>query len=79
MDAIDHYLVHPGGVRILDAVEKLLSSYGKDMPESRYIMETYGNMSSSTILFILDECMKKNMCNTYGLGSLGRARITKSG
>lgn len=60
---IDYFLVHPGGVKILDKIEKILDKYGKNVDSSRKIMETYGNMSSSTILFILNEYMNKNNKN----------------
>lgn len=55
---IDNFIVHPGGVKILDKIDALLSEYGKDTHLSRQIMEYYGNMSSSTVLFILAEQMK---------------------
>lgn len=56
---VDNFIIHPGGVKILDKIENLLAEYGKDAHLSRQIMETYGNMSSSTVLFILNEYMKK--------------------
>lgn len=60
---IDNFIIHPGGVKILDKIEELLILHNKDAHLSRQIMENYGNMSSSTVLFILQEKMKNN---TFG-------------
>ncbi|MFA7658259.1 MAG: 3-oxoacyl-[acyl-carrier-protein] synthase III C-terminal domain-containing protein [Candidatus Gastranaerophilaceae bacterium] len=57
---VDNFIIHPGGVKILDKIEELLSAHGKDAHLSREIMEKFGNMSSSTVLFILKEQMKNN-------------------
>jgi len=56
-EAIDHFLVHPGGLKIINAVEQALAKFGKNAAESRDIMTMHGNMSSATILFILGKLM----------------------
>lgn len=56
---VDHYIVHPGGHKILDMIEERLIVYGKNVDCSRKIMNTYGNMSSATVLFILKEIFFK--------------------
>jgi predicted naringenin-chalcone synthase len=58
-DEIDHYLVHPGGKRILDMLEKVLRKLGKNCNESSYIMSEYGNLSSATIGFIIKENIRR--------------------
>lgn len=55
---VDHFIIHPGGVKILDKIENILEKYGKNAQLSRMVMETHGNMSSSTVLFILKEQIK---------------------
>jgi len=51
------WAVHPGGPRILGAVEQAVG-LGKDRTQvSRDILADHGNMSSATILFILDRLM----------------------
>lgn len=57
---IDDFLIHPGGVKIIDNIEGVLAKYDKNLSDSRYIMKQYGNMSSSTILFILDRYLNKS-------------------
>ncbi len=51
---IRSYAVHPGGPRILNAVIEGLELPGEALDASRGILSEYGNMSSPTILFILD-------------------------
>jgi len=56
-EEVDHFLIHPGGIKIINAVEQVLATYGKNAAESRRIMTQHGNMSSATILFILESVM----------------------
>jgi predicted naringenin-chalcone synthase len=55
---ITHWCVHPGGRRILEAVEKSLSLEKTALDASRKVLLGYGNMSSPTILFVLKEMME---------------------
>ncbi|MBC8156415.1 MAG: type III polyketide synthase, partial [Bacteroidetes bacterium] len=52
---ISHYAMHPGGRKILEVIEAQL---GIGPEEDRYayrILKQYGNMSSATVLFVLNE------------------------
>ena len=51
---VDHFLVHPGGAKVLDSFQKTLGLDPERLEQSRYVLENYGNMSSPTILFILE-------------------------
>lgn len=53
LDQIDYYAVHPGGKKILEAVEKALGLRKEDNQYAYEVLRQYGNMSSPTILFIL--------------------------
>jgi prepilin-type processing-associated H-X9-DG protein len=55
--AVDHWLVHPGGPQILDAVEQSLGLPEDTLQLSRSVLRRYGNMSSPTIFFILKELL----------------------
>lgn len=57
---IDHFLVHPGGVKILDRVEEALRPHGGDLHRSRAVMRELGNMSSATVLFILKRLLDES-------------------
>lgn len=54
----DLWAVHPGGRSVLDAVEQALELPAEAMAASREVLRHYGNMSSPTILFVLDELMR---------------------
>jgi len=59
-DKIENYAIHPGGKKILDTIKAKLQLSDEDMEISYKILKEYGNMSSPTILFILNELMQKN-------------------
>jgi predicted naringenin-chalcone synthase len=59
--AIDHWLVHPGGPQILDAVERSLGLPADALQRSRSVLSRYGNMSSPTIFFILKELLEARL------------------
>jgi predicted naringenin-chalcone synthase len=52
---IDHYAIHPGGKRILQAVENGLKLPKSINDVANEVLENFGNMSSPTVLFVLDE------------------------
>ena len=54
---ISHWCIHPGGKRILTAIEKSIHITADDLRHSYNILKNYGNMSSPTILFVLKEIM----------------------
>ena len=55
---LSHFLLHPGGARILDAYEQSLGLNGSSLDHSRHILNYYGNMSSATLLFILERASR---------------------
>ncbi len=54
---IDHWCIHPGGKKILEAVHKSLGFINGQLQPSYDILRDYGNMSSATILFVLQNIM----------------------
>ncbi len=50
---ISHWCIHPGGKKILETVHKTLSFQANELQASYDVMKQYGNMSSSTIFFVL--------------------------
>jgi alpha-pyrone synthase len=59
-----NWLIHPGGKQIIDGIQNVNKLLFKETEVSRKILRKYGNMSSSTILFVMKEYMhgrdKKN-------------------
>ena len=56
---VAHWCIHPGGRKILEAIEKSLGLESKCLHHSYDILKRYGNMSSSTILFVLQKIMNE--------------------
>jgi predicted naringenin-chalcone synthase len=56
---IDLWAVHPGGRSILDAVEQGLALPAEAMADSRAILLNYGNMSSASVMFVLQRLMQR--------------------
>ncbi|KAH7280191.1 hypothetical protein KP509_37G055400 [Ceratopteris richardii] len=52
------WAVHSGGPAILNAVEEALQLHPEKLAASRHILKHYGNISASTVLFVLDELRK---------------------
>lgn len=60
LDAVTSWAVHPGGPRILSTCSEVLSLDPKLLIESRGVLEEHGNMSSATILFILERLRRRS-------------------
>jgi predicted naringenin-chalcone synthase len=58
---VHHYMFHPGGKKIINSVEDFIGRYGKDISDSKAVLKERGNMSSSTILHILERTLKKDI------------------
>lgn len=55
---IGSWAVHPGGPRILQACSESLALKSDALDASHHILKTYGNMSSPTVLFILERLLQ---------------------
>jgi predicted naringenin-chalcone synthase len=64
--SIDLWAVHPGGRSILDAVEKGLELPAEALSYSRDILARYGNMSSATVMFVLQQVMQSAQAEQQG-------------
>ncbi len=56
---IDLWAIHPGGRAVLDTCEHALGLAPADLASSRAVLRHYGNMSSPTILFVIDHLLEK--------------------
>jgi len=54
---IDHLIFHPGGKKIVQTVEDLFSDLGKNINDTKEVLRLYGNMSSATVLYVLERIM----------------------
>ena len=71
VDRIASWAVHPGGPRILESVALATGIERADYAVSQEVLGEFGNMSSPTILFILDRLRRRQAprpCLAVGFG-----------
>jgi alkylresorcinol/alkylpyrone synthase len=68
---IDWYVCHPGGAKVLDALEEAFGLGPGALSHSRGVLRDYGNMSAVTILFVLERVLAEQGTGRYFLSSLG--------
>lgn len=56
---INHMIFHPGGKKIVLTVEKLFSEFEKNIDDTKEVLLQYGNMSSATVLYVLERVMDR--------------------
>lgn len=61
INRVSHFIFHPGGRKILQTVEELFGSLGKNIDDTREVLKQYGNMSSVTVLYVLERFLEKNI------------------
>jgi predicted naringenin-chalcone synthase len=64
--AIDLWGVHPGGRSILDAVERALDLAPAALDASRDVLRRFGNMSSATVMFVLESLLRSAPAGAAG-------------
>ncbi|MEQ1675860.1 MAG: type III polyketide synthase [Chitinophagaceae bacterium] len=55
---ISHWCIHPGGKKILESVHSSLGFTNGQLQPCYDVLKEYGNMSSPTVLFVLEKIMK---------------------
>jgi polyketide synthase Type III len=55
---IRFWVVHPGGRKVIDNVQKHFGMTDEQLRFSRSVLRNYGNMSSPTVMFVLDEVVR---------------------
>lgn len=53
MEDLSHFLLHPGGPKVIDGLEQVFKLSREHTRISRKVMRKYGNLSSATLLFVL--------------------------
>jgi len=64
---IKNFIFHPGGKKVLAAYEEALGVEGDFLKNTREVMNDNGNMSSATVLYVLERFFKQDFENGYGL------------
>jgi alkylresorcinol/alkylpyrone synthase len=73
-DDIEQFLYHPGGTKVVEAYETAYGVNGNSFELSRGILRDFGNMSSVTVLFVIERYLREN-----GLGNPGYGVISALG
>ena len=69
-DNIDNYVTHPGGAKVLDALEEVFDLLPGALVHARDVLRRYGNMSAATVLFVLEQALS-NQSGKFLISSLG--------
>ncbi len=57
-EQVKHWIVHSGGRKVIDNIKEELELSEEQLRHSRCVLKNYGNMSSPTVLFVLQETMR---------------------
>jgi alkylresorcinol/alkylpyrone synthase len=74
LDQINHFIFHPGGMKVLQAYAESLGIPMEKLKHSSEVLRDHGNMSSATVYFVLKRFLETSgdRSQDYGLlGSLG--------
>ncbi len=71
LDDLDGYVMHPGGRKVLEAMESALELEKNDLAASWQILRDFGNMSSPTVLFVLEQVMGSGAKGLHLMAALG--------
>ncbi|MDY0881444.1 type III polyketide synthase [Dongia soli] len=68
---LDGFICHPGGMKVLDALEDCLDLPRGNLAAAREILREYGNMSAVTVLFVLQRMLAGGLSGRYLMSALG--------
>jgi alkylresorcinol/alkylpyrone synthase len=71
LDDIDQFICHPGGAKVIQALETTLALDQGTLEHEREVIAEYGNMSAPTVLFILERARARGLPSRSLLTALG--------
>jgi alkylresorcinol/alkylpyrone synthase len=71
LDDLDQFICHPGGAKVIQALETTLTLDQGTLEHEREVIAEYGNMSSPTVLFVLERARAKGLPARSLLTALG--------
>jgi alkylresorcinol/alkylpyrone synthase len=71
VEDIDQYVFHPGGAKVIAALEQAFHLDQGTLELERQILADHGNMSAPTVLFVLKEALKNPFTGRRFLSALG--------
>jgi alkylresorcinol/alkylpyrone synthase len=64
-------ICHPGGVKVLDALEAAFELAPGTLAEARAVLHEHGNMSAVTVLFVLQRMLQRGISGRHMMSALG--------
>ena len=61
IEEVNHLIFHPGGRKIVETVEELFGKLGKNIDDTKEVLRLYGNMSSATVLYVLERFLERDL------------------
>jgi len=68
---VDRFICHPGGAKVVDAMEAALALNQGSLDHERDVLRLHGNMSAPTVLFVLDRVCAQEMPPLSVMSALG--------
>src|SRR5206468_2676047 len=69
--SIDRFCCHPGGVKVIDAIESALHLNQGELNLEREVLRDYGNMSAPTVMFVLERLLERGLPNRVMMTAFG--------
>ena len=66
----DGYILHSGGMKIINAYKKIFNDHFS-IEYSKYILENYGNVSSVSVLLVLERILKEKNYGKFLMSAMG--------
>lgn len=61
IEEVNHLIFHPGGKKIVKTVEDLFADMGKNIEDTKEVLRQFGNMSSATVLYVLERFLERDL------------------
>ena len=71
LEDVDRFACHPGGSKVIAALELALSLEQGSLDHERAVLAEYGNMSAPTVLFVLDRIIHAGLPSRTLLTAMG--------
>jgi len=68
---IDRFCCHPGGVKVIDAIESALQLPQGELNLEREVLHDYGNMSAPTVMFVLERLIERGLPRNVMMTAFG--------
>jgi alkylresorcinol/alkylpyrone synthase len=65
------FICHPGGAKVLDALEDCFELQRGDLTHARQVLRAHGNMSAATVLFVLRAALDAGLRGPQLMTTLG--------